>query len=221
MQTFDNILFDLDGTLTDPKAGIIHSILYALEKLNIMEPFINELDAFIGPPLRDSFQMRYHLSDELADQALSFYRAYFSQKGIFENEPYPGVAELLKSLVAQNHRLYVATSKPTVFAHQILEHFHLDHYFSAVVGSNLDNTRTDKTEVISFLLAEQGLDAARSVMIGDRKHDLIGAKKNAMTSIAVTYGYGSLEELKAHQPDFMAHNCQELKDILEKNQAEA
>ena len=211
---FNNILFDLDGTLTDPKEGIVNSILYALQKLGIHENFINELDSFIGPPLRESFLKRYDLTDEQADNAMLYYREYFSVKGIYENRIYPGVKELLKSLCNQNYRLFVATSKPTVFAVEVLRHFKIDSYFDEIIGSNLDNSRTDKTEIISHILSAYGLQASDSVMIGDRKHDIIGAKNNLVKTIGVTYGYGSLDELLAFQPDFMVNNCKEIEDLF-------
>jgi len=210
----ENILFDLDGTLTDPKEGIVNSILYALDKLGIQEKHIKELDAFIGPPLRDSFKNRYNLSDELADKAMVLYREYFSEKGLYENEVYPGIEGLLEFLYSHKYRLFVATSKPTIYADRILRHFNLDKYFVEIVGSNIDNTRTDKTEVISHVVFVHHLQTHKSVMIGDRKHDIIGAKNNSMRSIAVTYGYGSIEEIALIQPDFVAYNCNEIKSII-------
>jgi phosphoglycolate phosphatase len=200
--------------LTDPKEGIVNSILYALGKLEIHENNIDELDTFIGPPLRDSFAKRYYLTDELADKAMTYYREYFSVKGLFENKPYPGIVELLTSLTSNGYQLYVATSKPTVYSMQILKHFNLESYFKGIIGSNLDNTRTDKTEIISCIISKYGLQVGSSVMVGDRKHDIIGAKNNLMKTIGVTYGYGSLEELKMHQPDFIANNFEEIAALL-------
>lgn len=208
------VLFDLDGTLTNPKEGIINSILYSLDKLGIKEDLVNELDTFIGPPLRDSFLERYNLTDKRADEALNFYREYFSQKGIYENEVYSGVLELLEALVMNKKKLFVATSKPTIFAEQILKHFELDKYFCNVIGSNLDNSRTDKTEIISYTISCHSLQPKKSIMVGDRKHDIIGAKNNSMKSIGVTYGYGTIEELLFHQPDFIANDCIELQSII-------
>jgi phosphoglycolate phosphatase len=209
-----NILFDLDGTLTDPKEGIVNSILFAFNKLGIHENSIDELDTFIGPPLRESFLKRYNLTNELADKAMLYYREYFSVKGIHENKIYPGVKELLESLCAHNYKLFVATSKPTVFAVEVLRHFKIASYFNAITGSNLDNTRTDKTEIISYLVSTYGLEARDSIMIGDRKHDIIGARNNSMKTIGVTYGYGSQEELLSYQPDFIANNCKEIEALL-------
>lgn len=209
-----NVLFDLDGTLTNSKVGIINSILYALEKLNIKENCINELDTFLGPPLRDSFMARYKLSDKLADKAIAFYREYFSTKGLFENELYSGVNELLELLFSQKYQLFVATSKPTVYADKILKHFNLDKYFIEIIGSNLNNSRTDKAEIISRIVSIHNLQPGNSVMVGDRKYDIIGAKNNSMKSVGVTYGYGSLEELSLHQPDFIVNDCIELESII-------
>lgn len=216
LDNIENILFDLDGTLTDPKEGIINSILFAVEKLGLHENHIDELDTFIGPPLRYSFAQRYYLNDELADNAMSYYREYFSVKGIYENKLYPGINELLAKLSSRNYQLYVATSKPTIYAEEVLTHFKIGDFFRAVIGSNLDNTRTDKTEIISYIISSYSLIANNSVMIGDRKHDIIGAKNNSMKTIGVTYGYGSLQELLSFQPDFIANNCWEIETLFVK-----
>ena len=213
----DNILFDLDGTLTDPKEGIVNSILFALNKLGIHENNIDELDNFIGPPLRDSFLKRYNLNDELADKAMLYYREYFSVKGIYENKIYPGVNKLLESLSSRNYQLFVATSKPTVYSEEILKYFKIDDYFKAVIGSYLDNTRTDKTEIISYLISNYELNAGHSVMVGDRKHDILGGKNNSLKTIGVTYGYGSMEELLLSQPDFMVNECKEIEALFVNN----
>lgn len=210
----ENILFDLDGTLTDPKEGIVNSIVYALEKLGIKEEAINELDSFIGPPLRESFMERYKLSEALTDRAIEYYRRYFSKKGIFENKPYEGVDDMLESLFSDGFRLFVATSKPTGFATEIMRYFNLEKYFIEIYGSSLDNSRTGKTEIISGLLSARKLDPERSAMVGDRKHDIIGAKNNSIISVGVTYGYGSVQELSSQSPDFMVKSCKELKSLF-------
>ena len=214
LEKIDNILFDLDGTLTDPKEGIINSILFALNKLEITENNINELDVFIGPPLRESFATRYNLTNELADKAMHYYREYYSEKGIYENMIYPGVKEMLKTLSSHNFQLFVATSKPTVYAIEVLRHFKIDINFKEIIGSNLDNSRTDKTEIISHIISTYGLQASHSVMIGDRKHDIIGAKNNSMKTIGVTYGYGSIEELLSCQPDFIVNSSPEIEAMF-------
>ncbi|MFZ4414900.1 MAG: HAD family hydrolase [Bacteroidales bacterium] len=210
----NNILFDLDGTLTDPKQGIVNSILYALEKMGIQENYISELGSFIGPPLHDSFAKRYNLTAEHTDMAVGYYREYFSEKGIFENKIYDGINELLASLSFMNYQLFVATSKPTVYATKILEHFKLNCYFKAVVGSHPDNTRTSKTEIISHIVSAFGLQASKSAMIGDRKYDIVGAKNNSVNAIGVTFGYGSLEELIASNPDYIVNNISEIGSLF-------
>ena len=210
MKGIKNILFDLDGTITDPREGIINSILYALDHLGIKEDNINELESFIGPPLRDSFMTRYNLTEKTGDRALNLYREYFATKGIYENVTYDGIDIVLDELYRQHFRIFLATSKPTVYAEEILRHFGFYKYFKGVTGSNLDNTRTDKSDVIAHAVSSYDLSTDHSVMVGDRKHDLIGARINKMRSIAVTYGYGTLDELNAEHPDIMVSNCREL-----------
>ena len=200
-QTYIALLFDLDGTLTDPKVGITRSVAYALRTLGIVEDDLDRLTPFIGPPLTESFQRYYGLDAEQALRALAAYREYFSATGIYENEVYPGMPALLKTLQARGARLFVATSKPTVYAERILAHFALDGYFARVVGSHLDLTRVAKTEIIAEILAMLP-DVPRDAvaMIGDREHDVIGARNNAIDAIAVAYGYGSPTELEAAHP---------------------
>ena len=135
-------------------------------------------------------------------------------KGIYENKIYPGVKEMLKTLSSHNFQLFVATSKPTVYAIEVLRHFKIDICFKEIIGSNLDNSRTDKTEIISHIISTYGLQASDSVMIGDRKHDIIGAKNNSMKTIGVTYGYGSIEELLSCQPDFIVNSSPEIEAIF-------
>ncbi len=212
--SIDNILFDLDGTLTDPREGIVNSILFALKKLGINENNIHELDSFIGPPLRDSFRKRYNLALETAATAVSYYSEYYSVKGIFECKLYPGIAELLESLSSRGYKLFVATSKPTQYAKEVLEHFKIQTYFEEIIGSNFDNTRTDKTEIIAYIILEYGLIPGRTVMIGDTKYDIIGAKNNAIKSIGVNNGYGTQEELLSSHPDFAVNNCHQIGSLF-------
>jgi phosphoglycolate phosphatase len=215
MKPYDIILFDLDGTLTDPKTGITKSIQYALEKLGIKEENQNKLEAFIGPPLLESFKKYYSFGDSKARQAVDYYREYFSNKGIFENNVYRGIPELLKHLYDKKKRLILATSKPTIYSKRILKHFALHKYFYFVVGSNLDLTLTSKTEIIrNILLKLKDYRKNQVVMIGDRKEDVIGAQQNSLDSIAVTYGYGSTEELKKVNPTYIIHSVEELKLLI-------
>ncbi len=188
------IYFDLDGTLTNPKPGITRSIQYALEKLDRAAPSEDELTWCIGPPLRASLKKLLG-TDDLADQALSLYRERFGDIGIFENEVYPGIEQTLSVLAKSGRRLFVATSKPIVYAERIIDHFKLTDYFERVFGSELDGTRADKTELLGYALQATRVDSARAIMIGDRSHDMIGARNNGMTAVGVLYGYGSQAEL--------------------------
>ncbi len=188
------VLFDLDGTLTDPKTGITRSIQYALDKLGQPVPDADALTWMIGPPLIASFTKLLG-SPEGAPEALRLYRERFSVTGLFENVVYAGIPALLQDLQGKGIRLFVATSKPHVYARRILEHFDLSQFFSEIYGSELDNRNADKRDLIRHILDQERFDPAQAVMIGDRKHDAIGAKANGLASIGVTWGYGSREEL--------------------------
>ena len=204
-----NILFDLDGTLTDPALGITNSVMHALKRFNIPLPPRDELYKFIGPPLAESFEKYYGFSD--GQVAVEVYREYFSVKGLFENELYDGIEELLKLLYENGYRIYLATSKPEIYAKQILEHFKIDKYFTDAVGSLLNGNRVEKGEVIAYLLKKHNITDA--IMIGDRCFDIAGAKENGIKSIGVLYGYGTKEELK--DADFIVSSVSELKNLLE------
>lgn len=207
---YSNVLFDLDGTLTDPQTGITKSVQYALAKAGITETDLSKLLPFIGPPLHQSFMEYYAFTEAQAWEAVNAYREYFKVTGIFENERYAGIPELLTILQSQGRHLFIATSKPKVFADVVIRHFNLTPYFTAVYGSELDGTRADKGELIRHLLITENLAADQTIMIGDRKHDIIGAKKNNIASIGVGYGYGSTEELIAAAPDFLFNTVAEL-----------
>lgn len=189
----DTVFFDLDGTLTDPKIGITASIQYALGKLDVPIPTQDELTWCIGPPLRANFVALLGGEDR-ADLGVALYRERFGDVGLFENELYPGIQATLQA-VAPGRRLFVATSKPHLFADRIIDHFGLRPYFQRVFGSELDGTRVDKTALLRYALDETSTDPARAIMIGDRKHDVIGAANNGMVTIGALYGYGGREEL--------------------------
>ncbi|TDM00682.1 HAD family hydrolase [Macrococcus carouselicus] len=195
---YKHILFDLDGTLTDPKEGITNAIIHSLTKMDIEAPDNDALIHFIGPPLKDSFEADYGLTDDKNAQAILYYREYFADIGLFENRVYDGIEKLLMDLKSRGALLYVATSKPVDYARQILVHFNLSQYFEMIAGSELDGTRNHKAEVIQYVIEQNNLQAKNCVMIGDRKHDLIGADMNNMDAIGVLYGYGSEEELSSH-----------------------
>jgi len=189
----DAIFFDLDGTLTDPKPGITGSIQYALQKLDRPVPSQDELTWCIGPPLRASFVTMLG-GEEHADRGVALYRERFADVGLFENSLYPDIAETLAAL-KPHFRLFVATSKPHVFADRIVDHFGLRPYFEYVFGSELDGTRVNKGDLLAWAIGRTGTDPSRALMIGDRSHDIVGAKINGMGGIGVLYGYGSRTEL--------------------------
>ncbi len=223
LSLYRNLLFDLDGTLTDSAAGIVHSVEYALAKMGISEADRGALLRFIGPPLVESFQRFYGMDFETAWQAVQFYREYFGKTGIFENRVYPGISELLADLKRRDFRLAVATSKPTVFSERILVHFGLDQFFDRIIGSELDGSRSAKSDVVAAVLAASAdMDPNRpnAAMIGDREHDIIGARNNGIAAIAVAYGYGTIGELTAARPDRIVHSVSELRDFLLGNPAE-
>lgn len=197
MERYQTVFFDLDGTLTDPGVGITNSAAYALEKFGIHVADRAALYPFIGPPLQESFIRFYDFSPEKAKLAVEYYREYYKTQGIFENLLYDGIAELLSRLEDAGRALAVATSKPEVFARQILEHFEIAPYFTAIVGGNLDGSRTKKDEVLAYALRSCNVtDPRTAVMVGDREYDILGAGKNGVDSVGVLYGYGSREELE-------------------------
>ena len=206
---FDTVLFDLDGTLTDPFEGISNSIIYALKKFGIAAPDKPLLKKFIGPPLTESFSEYCGLNHSDALCAVDYYREYFSVAGIFENKPYEGVCELLSGLKERGYTVIVATSKPEQFAKTIVQHFGLEQYFKEICGATMDQSRTQKADVIAYALKKCEIkekDKKRAVMVGDRKHDIIGAKTNGLSSIGVLYGYGSKEELLEAGANYIANS---------------
>lgn len=211
---YSNIIFDLDGTLTDSAEGITRSVQYALSRYGITASE-EEIKPFIGPPLHYSFMKEYGFSEKKAFQAVEHYRDYYREKGIYENRLYPSVTKMLEAFANNEAKLYIATSKPTVFAEKILKHFAIDNFFKVIAGSNLDGTRVEKKEVIGYVLNDSGrTDKSETVMIGDRKHDIRGAQAWKLDSIAVSYGYGSLDELIASKPTYIVHSVEELSELL-------
>ncbi len=202
-----NVFFDLDGTLTDPKDGITRCIQFALGRLEREAPPNDELLWCIGPPLKQSFSRLLGSNDkELMDIALQYYRERFSEIGIFENSVYPEVVTALQRIYAGGFRIFLATSKPTVFAIRILEHFDLTQFFHGIYGSELDGRLSDKADLVAHMLKTEGLDPKVSLMVGDRFHDIIGGEKNGVATAAVMYGYGSRVEIEEAGPDFIFHS---------------
>lgn len=191
------LLFDLDGTLTDPGEGITNAVRYALERFGLRVARREELYPYIGPPLTDSFQRYHGLTPEQAQQALAWYREYYADTGIYENAPYPGIAAFLAGLQQEGYTLLVATSKPEEFAARILQHYGLERYFAFVGGNDLQESRPDKAAVIAHVRRQYpALTAANALMIGDREYDVAGAAENGLRTVGVLYGYGSREELQ-------------------------
>lgn len=212
---YQNILFDLDGTLTDPGIGITNSVMYALKKFQIEVEDRATLYKFIGPPLKASFEKYYGFSKEESELALQYYREYFKPKGLYENQVYKGVRELLTELKSRNKTLILATSKPEEFAIEILKHFDLYPYFDFVAGATMDSSRVKKVDVILYALQSYGVsDLSSAIMIGDREHDILGAKQVGLDSIGVLYGYGDYEELKEAGATYIAENAEDILKII-------
>ncbi len=201
------LFFDLDGTLTDPREGITRCLQYSLERLGRPVPPQAELVQYIGPPLRWTFPRLLGTDDtSLVEAAIEHYRQRYATVGLFENELYAGIPELLGALHDTGLRLFVVTSKPTVYAERIVQHFDLTEYFEAVFGPHLDGRFDDKSELIAYILHERAIAPDRSVMIGDRASDITAGQANGTRTIAVTYGFGSAEELAAANPGQVCHS---------------
>lgn len=211
---YTNILFDLDGTLTDPKEGIINSVKFALAKMGVNESEIGDLMKFIGPPLHVSFRDFCGFNEENSELAVQYFREYFTDKGINENRIFPGVVELLESLKRRNLKLFIATSKPTVHANTVLDNFVITKYFQYVKGSNLNGTESGKPEIISHIIEKFKLEKDETVMIGDRFYDIVGAKENGIDSIGVTFGYGGETELKEVGATYICKSVKEIKSLI-------
>jgi phosphoglycolate phosphatase len=208
-----NILFDLDGTIIEPKEGILNSIRHAAKKMGVKIPPKTEMHQFIGPPIMDSFQSKLSLNYKDTLEAVSYFRKFYQTTGIHQHQLFPYVEQLLINLKGKGYNLFVATSKPTVFAKEILEGHKLDSLFTEIVGCNLDNSRSDKTEIIDFIIKKYSLDISKTIMIGDTKYDIIGAKNHQIKSIGVSYGHG---DFLKHSPDFEVNSCKELEKLLAK-----
>jgi len=205
------IFFDLDGTLTDPKLGITRCITHAIESLDIDAPNEDDLTWCIGPPLLGSFEQL--VGKKLAPVALSVYRERFADVGWAENIPYDGIHTALEELRNRDYELFVATSKPHIFAKKILHHFQLDQYFGHVYGSELSGVRSDKADLLEFAISDVGISTTSS-MVGDRKYDMIGALANKITPVGVSYGYGTVQELEKAGASTILHTPVELTDYF-------
>ncbi len=212
---YNYILFDLDGTLTDSSLGIINGVMYALDKFGIKVKDRSELGSFIGPPLVDEFMNYAGLSKEDALQAVAYYREFYRVTGIYENMVYDGIDKMLKTLKDNDKKLILATSKPQQFAEIVLNHFNLMQYFDCVVGATFDGTLNYKADVIAVALKKGCVtDLKQAVMIGDRYHDILGAKQNEIDSIGVLYGFGDREELENSGANYIAETPFDILDLV-------
>ena len=215
MKKFSFIIFDLDGTLTDPAEGIVNSVQYALNKNEIDEKDNKKLLKFIGPPLNKSFEKYYKFSSEKAKQAVGYYREYYADKGIWENQLYLGIKEILLYLSSKKCTLFVGTSKPTVYAKKILQRYEIDQHFADIVGSNLDLTRVSKTEIIEYILKTHELTQLGDIlMVGDTHYDIRGASTVGIDSLYVGYGYGNQLEVEKYNPTYSISEINELYSIF-------
>ena len=210
-----HLFFDLDGTLTNPQLGIVRCFQYALEVMQRPAWSGNALEQFIGPPLPESFGKILETADQaLIDEGVRLYRKRFAKEGLFENELYPDILETLAALQDDGFDLLVVTSKPQVFADQIVQHFELDQYFRRVYGSELSGERATKPDLIRYVLEQEQISAKGAVMIGDRSHDILGARANGLRSIGVLWGFGSQVELQDAKADEIVASVQELRDCI-------
>jgi len=206
-----NLFFDLDGTLSDPSEGITRSVQYALQCLSRPHPPRSELTRYIGPPLRWTFPRLLDTDDkDLVETAINYYRQRYEDVGLFENEVYAGIPELLRRLRDDGHPLYVVTAKPKVYADRIIRHFELDPFFVEVYGPELDGRFDEKRELVGFILRQRSLDPRRTVMIGDRASDIESGRAHGTLAIGVTYGFGTPDEIAAAKPDWICCSPSEI-----------
>ena len=206
------IFFDLDGTITDSGEGIMNCATLALEYFGLPVPSREEMRVFVGPPLDQTF-IRFGVPADKTDEAIKVFRSRYTTVGKFENFPYPGVADMLQSLKEQGHRLFVATSKPEVMANEVLRHFDLDGYFEQIAGATLDGSRSHKADVITYLLGLTG-DVGQTLMVGDTAFDVIGAAAHGISTIGVSWGYGTVEDMEKAGAVAIAHSMEELVTLI-------
>ena len=212
---YNTVLFDLDGTLTDSGPGITNSVMYALDKFGIKVEDRTILYKFVGPPLKESYAKYFNLAGEDINRAVMYYREYYSEKGIFENVLYDGMAEVLDQIKSSGRKIILATSKPDEFAIKILKYFRIDQYFDFIAAATMDETRTGKAEVISYAIESCKItDLQSAVMVGDRENDILGAKTYGIDSIGVLYGYGGMEELQNAGATYFAENVSDIMNFL-------
>lgn len=211
------ILFDLDGTITESGPGIMNSVRYAVQKMGCPALPEETLRKFVGPPLADSMQKYCGMTPSEAKKAITLYREYYTSKGMFENSLYPGVEDMLKALKDGGKVLALATSKPELFAKQILKYFHIDDLFTVICGASMDEKLVEKAAIITNALQALGIDETHKkdvLMVGDREHDVLGAKANDLDTLGVLYGYGDLPELQQAGAAYIAQTAGEAADMI-------
>lgn len=206
------IFFDLDGTLTDSGEGIINCATLALEHFGLPVPSREEMRVFVGPPLDQTF-IKFGIPADKTDEAIKVFRSRYTTVGKFENFPYPGIRETLQKLKQQGHRLFVATSKPEILANEVLHHFELDGFFEQIAGATLDGSRSHKADVITYLLGMTG-DVGQTLMVGDTAFDVIGAAAHGISTIGVSWGYGTVEDMEKAGAVAIAHSMEELVELI-------
>ncbi|MDP2338386.1 MAG: HAD hydrolase-like protein [Bacteroidota bacterium] len=215
MLNFSHILFDLDGTLTNPRQGIGNSLKYALRQMHIDGYNDEILERFVGPPLQDGFKNLFGLNERNTQLAVEHFRVYFGEKGLYENEPYPGITALLEELHFSGKRVYVVTSKLEKYARMIIRHFEFDRYMDDLIGAEATGSHSGKGQLIRELLERNRIKPSTSVvMIGDTHYDMLGAKENELSTIAVGYGFGTEETLRSCNPDYLVESVDELAELL-------
>lgn len=213
--SYKYILLDLDGTVTDSAEGVINSVAYSLEKLGFPVEDKSTLMKFIGPPLTESFRDFYNFDESTIELGVQYYREYYTDTGIFENRLYDGIPHLLKTLKSNGKTVILATSKPEIYAKRILDRFDVSEYFDLIAGSTLDAERNTKTDVLKYALKEAGIkDLSTAVMVGDRKHDIIGAHDVGLECVTILYGYGNEEEFKEYGAEFIVGTVEDLEKFL-------
>ncbi|WP_372776113.1 HAD hydrolase-like protein [Mangrovibacterium sp.] len=214
MALFSSIIFDLDGTLVDSKPGLQNSLAYMLSGMGLTHRAEEYISLMIGPPIQSALKDVFGFNDKQVETGVRLFREYYGQRGLYEGEVYPGIQLLLEELICEGVKLYVATSKKTIFVPEILRHFELDSYFDDLEGAGNGDLHT-KAELITRLMDRNRIQPAKEVlMIGDTKFDVVGGKANEIATLAVGYGFGNRAELQELNPDFFANDVDELTEIL-------
>ena len=215
MKVYQHIIFDLDGTLTDSKPGIINSAVYACQKLGIKDPPVEEFDRLIGVPLQDYFRMIFDFSDAEVEKAVIYFREYYGSKGVYENEVYDGIPGLLNKLKKAGKKIYISTAKYEKYAWVVTDHFQFTPLITDMVGADQGGVHATKTELAAKIIQRNKItDLEKTIVIGDKHMDIQAGHQNGIDSIGVTYGFGTSEELVGEKPTYLVDSVAELEGIL-------